>query len=81
MSAYISILFTGNFDISLGDTSSVGSLIAEAKKNLQRDIEHLSRSSRGQQGNDSKKNGLEDGPDGESDNSDSEEKGVFLLKM
>lgn len=57
----------------------MGSLIAEAKKNLQKDIEHLSRSSRGQQGDDSKKNGLEDGADGESDNSDSEEKGVFLL--
>jgi hypothetical protein len=57
----------------------VGSLIAEAKKNLQKDIEHLSRSSRSQQGDDSKKNGLEDGPDGESDNSESEEKGVFLL--
>jgi len=28
MSTYNSILFTGNFDISLGDTSSVGSLIA-----------------------------------------------------
>lgn len=68
------VAMTGNFDIALGDTSSVGSLIAEAKKNLQKDIEHLSRSSRGQQGDDSKKNGVEDGADVESDNSDSEEK-------
>jgi hypothetical protein len=53
----------------------VGSLIAEAKKGLQKDMELLSRSSRGQQGDDSKKNGVEEEAEGESDNSDSEEKG------
>jgi hypothetical protein len=73
----INVLLTGNFDIALGDTSSVGSLIAEAKKGLQKDMELLSRSSRGQQGegDDSKKNGVEDDAEGESDNTDSEEKG------
>lgn len=69
------IILTGNFDIALGDTSSVGSLIAEAKKGLQKDMELLSRSTRGQQIDDSKKNGVEDGAEVESDNSDSEEKG------
>ncbi|PNF31233.1 hypothetical protein B7P43_G14008, partial [Cryptotermes secundus] len=59
------VAMTGNFDIALGDTSSVGSLIAEAKKGLQKDMELLSRSTRGQQSDDSKKNGLEDGAEGE----------------
>ncbi|XP_021939592.1 kinesin-like protein KIF21A isoform X2 [Zootermopsis nevadensis] len=70
------VAMTGNFDIALGDTSSVGSLIAEAKKGLQKDMELLSRSSRGQQGegDDGKKNGVEDDAEGESDNTDSEEK-------
>ncbi|KAJ4449291.1 hypothetical protein ANN_00689 [Periplaneta americana] len=71
------VAMTGNFDISMGDASSVGSLIAEAKKGLQKDMELLSRSARGLP-DDSKKNGVEpteeDGADGESDNSDSEEK-------
>ncbi|KAJ9596235.1 hypothetical protein L9F63_027143, partial [Diploptera punctata] len=68
------VAMSGNFDIALGDTSTVGSLIAEAKKGLQKDLELLSRSTR----DDSKKNGVEpneDGTgDGDSDNSDSEEK-------
>jgi hypothetical protein len=70
-----SIVLTGNFDIALGDTSSVGSLIAEAKKGLQKDLELLSRSTIVQQSDDSKNNGVEDGAEGKSDNSDSEEKG------
>jgi hypothetical protein len=69
------IVLTGNFDIALGDTSSVGSLIAEAKRGLQKDMELLSRSTIGQQSDDSKRNGVEDGAEGESDNSDGEEKG------
>jgi hypothetical protein len=73
----MNVLSTGSFDIALGDTSSVGSLIAEAKKGLQKDLELLSRSSRGQQGEgvESKKNGVDDDAEGESDNTDSEEKG------
>jgi hypothetical protein len=66
---------TGNFDIALGDTSAVGSLSAETKKGLQTDMELLSISTRGQQSDDSKKKGVEDGAEVESDNSDSEEKG------
>ncbi|PSN35255.1 hypothetical protein C0J52_18156 [Blattella germanica] len=73
------VAMSGNFDISLGDTSSVGTLIAEAKKGLRKDIELLStKSSRGLIGDDIKKNGVEPTDDGagedESENSDSEGK-------
>lgn len=59
----------------------MGSLIAEAKKGLLKDMEVLSRSCRGQQGegDEGKKNGVEDDAEGESDNTDSEEKGKALL--
>ena len=66
----------------MGDTSSVGNLIAEAKKGLQKDLETLSKSTKGGD-DDSKKNGVEPSEDGaaegESDNSDSEEKGKYCL--